>query len=97
MSLLNKLVEMDHDVGKTNSPPKMISIYNYYWWKERFIQWVKLKNLRMFMCISVGYERPMRDFNGQRHRATFTEMTEEEKAMYEAENKAHSAITMSLP
>ena len=64
MSLLNKLVEMDHEVGKSNSPPKMIAIEHYYWWKDRFEEWMKFNNLRTWLCIENGYVALTREIDG---------------------------------
>ena len=88
MSLLNKLVEMDHEVGKSSSPPKMIAIEHYYWWKDRFEEWMRFNNLRTWLCIENGYVAPTREIDGVRRVPPFEKMEEEEKLMYEAENKA---------
>ena len=99
MSVFNKLVEMDHEVGKSNSPPKMMSIDNYFWWKGRFEEWARFYGYRMWLCIEQGYFPPSRDVKGGQGKrmSSFKEMSEEEKRMLEAENKACAAITMSLP
>ena len=47
MSSLNKLIEMDHEVGKSASPPKMIKVADYYWWKERFENFAKFHDVRI--------------------------------------------------
>ena len=99
MSLLNKLVEMDHDVVKSNSLHKMIAVENYHWWKDRFEEWMRFNGLRMWICISDGYMHPIKEGEGVSGRRilSYSEMDEEQKLMYEAENKARAAITMSLP
>ena len=88
MSLLNKLVEMDHEVGKSKSPPKMIAIENYYLWKDRFEEWMRFNNLRTWLCIENGYVAPTLEIDGVLRLPKFQNMEEEEKLMYEAENKA---------
>ena len=35
-ALLNQLMLMDHETGKANSPPKLISLERYFNWKGRF-------------------------------------------------------------
>ena len=97
MSRLKKLVEMDHEVGKSNSPPKMTAIEHYYWWNDRFEEWMRFNNLGTWLCIENGYVAPTREVDGVRRVPLFEKMEEEGKLMYEAENKARAAITMSLP
>ncbi len=77
MTPLNKLVEMDHEVGKSNSPPKMISVNNYYWWKDRFERWAKFYNLKIWICIRDGYITPSRRVDDRYVSVPYVDMTDE--------------------
>ena len=92
MSSLNKLIEMDHEVGKSASPPKLIKVADYYWWKEKFENFAKFHDVRMWICINEGYVPPT-----HLRVTSYYAMNDDDKRMYEAENKALSAITMCLP
>ena len=52
---LNRLIEMDHEVGKSTSPPKLLKVANYLSWKERFENFARFNDIRMWLCISEGY------------------------------------------
>ena len=82
MTSLNKLVEMDHEVGKSNSPPKMISVNDYYWWKDRFEEWARFYNLRIWICICDGYSKPTQTVDARSVTIFFKDMNEEEKLVY---------------
>ena len=97
MSSLNKLIEMDHEVGKSTSPPKLIKVADYYWWKERFENFAKFHDVRMWICINEGYVPPTHIFQDRNRVTSYAAMNDNDKRMYEAENKALSAITMCLP
>ena len=97
MSTLNKLIEMDHEVGKSTSPPKLTKVADYFWWKERFENFARFHDLKMWICIDKGYVPPTHEFEGRTRITSYSAMKEEDKRMYEAENKALSAITMCLP
>ena len=97
MSTLNKLIEMDHEVGKFASPPKLTKVANYFWWKERFENFARFHDVKMWICIDEGYILPTHKFEGRARVTYYLAMKEEDKRMYEVENKALSAITMCLP
>ena len=52
-----------------------------------------------FMCGSVtdGYVPPSVEFKGSRKVTSYSAMKDEDKKIFEAENKVYSAITMCLP
>ena len=91
------MLEMDHEIGKSTSPPKLLKVTDYPTWKERFENYLKFTDIRMWMCIYEGYVAPTVEFEGSKRVPTFANMKEDDRKMYEAEHKAHSAITMCLP
>ena len=88
---------MDHEVGKSASPPKLTKVADYFWWKERFENFARFDDVKMWICIDKGYVPPTHEFEGRARVTSYSAMKEEDKRMYEAENKALSAITMCLP
>ncbi|KAM0050154.1 hypothetical protein Hdeb2414_s0008g00294311 [Helianthus debilis subsp. tardiflorus] len=97
MSILNELLKMEHEVGTTNKPPKMMKVENYLTWKDRFQSFVEYQDTRMWICIEDGYINPVHDFEGRPRLAAYVNMQEADKKMYEAKKRALAAIKMSLP
>ena len=64
MSNLNRMIEMDHEVGRS-SPPKLLRIEDYFWWKERFETYVRFNDLKMWSCIEDGYFAPYHEVDGK--------------------------------
>ena len=94
---LNEFLRMEHEVGTTNKPPKMMKVENYLTWKDRFQSFVEYQDTRMWLCIVDGYTNPTHDFEGRQRVTAYVNMNDAEKKMYEAEKKALAAIKMSLP
>ena len=97
MSNLNEFLLMEHEVGTTNKPPKMMKVENYLTWKDRFQSFVEYQDARMWICIQDGYIPPSHIFEGRQLLTSFAQMTDHDKKMFEAEKKASTAIKMSLP
>ena len=97
MSNLNELIRMEHEVGTTNKPPKMMKVDNYVTWKDRFQSFDEYQDTRMWMFIEDRYVNPTHEFEGRHRVTTFANMDAEQKKMYEAEKRALAAIKMSLP
>ncbi|KAJ0693836.1 putative transcription factor interactor and regulator CCHC(Zn) family [Helianthus annuus] len=97
MSSLNELLRMEHEVGTTNKPPKMMKVENYLTWKDRFQSFIEYQDTRMWICIEDGYVNPTHDFEGRPRRTEYVNMQDNDKKMYEAEKRALAAIKMSLP
>ncbi|KAJ0683464.1 hypothetical protein HanPI659440_Chr16g0658571 [Helianthus annuus] len=97
MSSLNELLRMEHEVGTTNKPPKMMKVENYLTWKDRFQSFIEYQDTRMWICIEDGYTNPTHDFEGRPRRTAYVNMQEADKKMYGAEKRALAAIKMSLP
>ena len=97
MTKLNELLRMEHEVGTTNKPPKMMKVENYLTWKDRFQSFIEYQDTRMWICIVDGYTNPTHDFEGRPRVTAYVNMQENDKKMYEAEKRALAAIKMSLP
>ncbi|KAJ0541141.1 putative RNA-directed DNA polymerase [Helianthus annuus] len=97
MSSLNELLRMEHEVGTTNKPPKMMKVENYLTWKDRFQSFIEYQDTRMWICIEDGYVNPTHNFEGRPRRTEYVNMQDNDKKMYEAEKRALAAIKMSLP
>ena len=97
MSNLNRLIEMDHEVGRSTSPPKLLKIEDYFWWKERFETYARFHDIKTWICIEDGYIPPSQIVDGKQKVYSYSQMKEDDKKIYEAENRAMSCIKMSLP
>ena len=97
MTNINELLRMEHEVGTTSKPPKMMKVQNYLTWKDRFQSFVEYQDTRMWICIQDGYISPSHDFEGRQRVTPYAQMTDNEKKMFEVEKKALAAIKMSLP
>ena len=97
MSNLNRMTKMDHKVGKSNSPPKLLKIEDYYWWKDRFESFARFHDIKMWICIDEGYVSPTHEVDGKNKVYSYQQMKEEDKKIYEAENRALLCIKMCLP
>ena len=97
MTNLNELLRMEHEVGTTNKPPKLMKVEQYLTWKDRFQSFIEYQDARMWICIEDGYANPTHDFEGRQRVTSYVQMTDNEKKMFEAEKRALAAIKMSLP
>jgi len=105
-ALINQLMLMDHETGKANSPPKLISLERYFNWKGRFESYCRLMDVRMWICITKGYSLPTfeepnkeKDKEGESSGVKiyeYEQMTVEAKKDYEAESKALGSLRMAL-
>ena len=48
---------MDDEIGKTNQPPKLGSIDLYPGWKDRFGDYLKLTDYKMWIYLTEGYTK----------------------------------------
>ena len=79
MSSLNRLIEMDHEVGKSTSPPKLSKIVDYLSWKEHFENFARFNNILVWICITDGYVLPVVEFEGSRKVTSYSAMKDEDK------------------
>lgn len=94
---LNQMLVMDHEVGKGTSPPKMLSIDDYPDWRHRFQNFCWYNDVRMLICVRSGYNAPKITFGDSKEATAFSALGDEERRMYEDEEKAYASITMGLP
>ncbi|KAJ0492694.1 hypothetical protein HanIR_Chr12g0577751 [Helianthus annuus] len=58
---INDNIKHDNFYGTYSKPPKLESIEDYTWWKERFINWAKAYTHESWFCMEFGYDRPVND------------------------------------
>ncbi|KAJ0610458.1 hypothetical protein HanHA300_Chr01g0003951 [Helianthus annuus] len=58
---INENINHDNFYGTHSKPPKLESIEDYTWWKERFINWAKAYMHESWFCLEFGYDRPVND------------------------------------
>lgn len=80
-----------------NDAPKLVKTKDLLAWKEKLSLYMICEDERMWICTRDGYSKPTRTIDGRTITVACKDMDEEEKLMFEAEDKAHAAITMSLP
>ncbi|KAJ0577451.1 hypothetical protein HanIR_Chr05g0236161 [Helianthus annuus] len=54
-------IKHDNFYGTHSKPPKLKSIEDYTWWKERFINWAKAYAHESWFCLEFRYDRPVND------------------------------------
>jgi len=95
---INALILHDHEVGRANSPPKLLKLENFWNWKNRFESFIRLTDVNMWMMITEGYEWPTHDDpTGVTVKYKYGDMSETLKKEYATEGKALSTIKMCLP
>ena len=94
---LNSLVYHDHLVGRTNSPPKLVSLADYWAWRGRFEDYIQREDLNMWIMLTEGYEWPTLTVNGVTTTYKMGELKGEEKTSYAVEVKALSTLRMCIP
>ena len=99
MTSLNftELVKMEVVAGSATKAPKLLKCTDFVAWKDRFEQYVKYQDARMWVCMQDGCIPPTGIYKGREQIKKYSQMGDDEKKMYEAESKAHAAITMALP
>ena len=76
MSILDKFLRMEYEIGTTNKPPKMMEVEDYLTWKDRFESFAKYQDARMWIFIQDGYITPSHDFEGRHRVPSYSQMTE---------------------
>ena len=56
---------MDHEVGKSTSPPKLFKVAYYPSWKERFENFARFNDIHVWICITDGYVPPSAELKDQ--------------------------------
>ena len=88
---------MDHEIGKSNVPPKLLRVEDYFSWRDRFESYCRFHDLSIWMCIKNGYAAPTQTVENDVVVIAYNRMSDAQKKEFEIENKAHSSINMSLP
>ncbi|KAJ0451478.1 hypothetical protein HanHA300_Chr15g0568001 [Helianthus annuus] len=56
-------INHDNFYGTNLKPPKLDSVEDYTWWKERFINWAKTYAHESWFYMECEYSRPVDDKN----------------------------------
>ncbi|KAJ0479427.1 hypothetical protein HanIR_Chr13g0619871 [Helianthus annuus] len=86
-------MNLENETGTTQKPPKLMSIEEYYGWKDRFENWVQANHLRSWECILKKYVLPRTEVNVIKQ---ISEFTDQERAMYRAEKMMISLLQQAI-
>ncbi|KAJ0930972.1 putative transcription factor interactor and regulator CCHC(Zn) family [Helianthus annuus] len=86
-------MNLENETGTTQKPPRLMSIEEYYGWKDRFENWVQANHLRSWECILKKYTLPRTDLQVIKE---ISEFTDQERAMYRAEKMMISLLQQAI-
>ncbi|KAF5795140.1 putative transcription factor interactor and regulator CCHC(Zn) family [Helianthus annuus] len=86
-------MSLENETGTTQKPPKLMSIEEYYGWKDRFENWVQANHLRSWECILKKYVLPRTDLQVLKE---LSEFTDQERVMYKAEKMMISLLQQAI-
>ncbi|KAJ0767525.1 putative transcription factor interactor and regulator CCHC(Zn) family [Helianthus annuus] len=86
-------MNLENETGTTQKPPRLMSIEEYYGWKDRFENWVQANHLRSWECILKKYTLPRTDLQVVKE---ISEFTDQERAMYRAEKMMISLLQQAI-
>ncbi|KAJ0569851.1 putative transcription factor interactor and regulator CCHC(Zn) family [Helianthus annuus] len=86
-------MNLENETGTTQKPPRLMSIEEYYGWKDRFENWVQANHLRSWECILKKYSLPRTDLQVLKE---ISEFTDQERAMYRAEKMMISLLQQAI-
>ncbi|KAF5813677.1 putative transcription factor interactor and regulator CCHC(Zn) family [Helianthus annuus] len=86
-------MNLENETGTTQKPPKLMSIEEYYGWKDRFENWVQANHLRSWECILKKYVLPRTDLQVLKE---LSEFTDQERMMYKAEKMMISLLQQAI-
>ncbi|KAJ0785404.1 putative transcription factor interactor and regulator CCHC(Zn) family [Helianthus annuus] len=86
-------MNLENETGTTQKPPKLMSIEEYYGWKDRFENWVQANHLRSWECILKKYSLPRTEMNVEKE---ISEFSDQERAMYRAEKMMISLLQQAI-
>ncbi|KAJ0507708.1 hypothetical protein HanIR_Chr11g0509181 [Helianthus annuus] len=86
-------MNLENETGTTQKPPKLMSIEEYYGWKDRFENWVQANHLRSWECILEKYTLPRTELQVIKQ---ISEFLEQERAMYRAEKMMISLLQQAI-
>ncbi|KAF5787411.1 putative transcription factor interactor and regulator CCHC(Zn) family [Helianthus annuus] len=82
-------MNLENETGTTQKPPKLMSIEEYYRWKDRFENWVQANHLRSWECILKRYVLPRTELQTKKQ---ISEFNDKEREMYRAEKMMISLL-----
>ncbi|KAF5802895.1 hypothetical protein HanXRQr2_Chr06g0264911 [Helianthus annuus] len=83
----------ENETGTTQKPLKLLSIEEYYGWKDIFENWVQANHLRSWECILKKYVLPRTDLQVIKE---LSEFTNQERNMYKAEKMMISLLQQAI-
>ncbi|KAJ0429923.1 hypothetical protein HanHA300_Chr17g0662981 [Helianthus annuus] len=86
-------MNLENETGTTQKPPKLMSIEEYYGWKDRFENWVQANHLRSWECILKKYVLPRTELRVIKE---LSEFTDQERVMYKAEKMMISLLQQAI-
>ncbi|KAM0036511.1 putative transcription factor interactor and regulator CCHC(Zn) family [Helianthus debilis subsp. tardiflorus] len=86
-------INIENETGTTQKPPKLMSIEEYYGWKDRFENWVQANHLRSWECILKKYVLPQTELQTTKN---LPEFTKQERVMYKAEKMMISLLQQAI-
>ncbi|KAF5814672.1 putative transcription factor interactor and regulator CCHC(Zn) family [Helianthus annuus] len=86
-------MNLENETGTTQKPPKLMSIEEYYGWKDRFENWVQANHLRSWECILKKYVLPQTELHVTKE---LSEFTDQERVMYKAEKMMISLLQQAI-
>ncbi|KAJ0494764.1 putative transcription factor interactor and regulator CCHC(Zn) family [Helianthus annuus] len=86
-------MNLENEMGTTQKPPKLMSIEEYYGWKDRFEKWVQANHLRSWECVLKKYVLPRTEL---RVINELSEFTDQERVMYKAEKMMISLLQQAI-
>ncbi|KAM0014595.1 putative transcription factor interactor and regulator CCHC(Zn) family [Helianthus debilis subsp. tardiflorus] len=86
-------MNLENETGTLQKPPKLMSIEEYYAWKDRFKNWVQANHLRSWECILKKYVLPQTDLQVIKE---LSEFSDQERDMYRVEKMMISLLQQEI-
>ncbi|KAF5799062.1 hypothetical protein HanXRQr2_Chr07g0300231 [Helianthus annuus] len=86
-------MNLENETGTLQKPPKLMSIEEYYGWKDRFENWVQANHLRSWECILKKYVRPRTELRTEK---AISDFNDKERDMYKAEKMMISLLQQAI-
>ncbi|KAJ0703275.1 hypothetical protein HanPI659440_Chr14g0549191 [Helianthus annuus] len=92
-SIIAQAMSLENEMRTTQKPPKLMSIEEYYGWKDKFENWVQANHLRSWECILKKYVLPRTYLQVIKD---LSEFTDQERNMYKAEKMMISLLQQAI-
>ncbi|KAJ0522558.1 hypothetical protein HanIR_Chr10g0483921 [Helianthus annuus] len=86
-------MNLENEIGTTQKPPKLMSIEEYYGWKDHFENWVQANHLRSWECILNRYVLPRTELQTEKQ---ISEFNDQEREIYRAEKMMISLLQQAI-